>query len=210
MDLRPVPSPEHRARIADLGKKARAWRRDPVASRLAVADLVEMAQAGDGLAVDAVLVYHTPHIYAMCWRLGIDKDEIDDLVQEGLIAMLEPLRRFDKERSPVLWFYARFFVRRGICLARGRQLGLSAHQATIYKSVWDAHDSLCGEDGELPPTPKAVRDYLIKERSRQIGEAAIMVVLEAGRPKRFRFDETRDSAGIAEAAQVFPAADETE
>lgn len=115
--------------------------------------------------------------------------DLDDYVQEGLVAMLTPIQRYDRARGVPLWFYARPYVKGRLVRALGRQAGLTAHQARHYKAVWCAHDAIIEASGAVTAT--AIWEALRAGGRRGVGVAAIEAVLESGTRRTAPLGETR-------------------
>lgn len=184
-------TPSDREQLAALGRRARAWRADDVDSKEAITALVARAQTGDAAAEGELLVAHTPHVRGVCWRLRVHRSDFADRVQDGLVAMLTPIRRFDGARGVPLWAYARPFVKGEIVYRLGASAGLTRYQSECYRAVWDAYDALAAESG--PPSAGTVYERL-RQRNRHPGLATVDAVLAAGRSRPVPLDERRDSA----------------
>lgn len=182
-------TPADRRRIAVLGRRARAWRSDGDASRVAIAELVSRAQAGDTTAEGEVLLVHTAHVRGVCWRLRVRQMDLDDRVQDGLLAMRTPIRRFDHSRGAPLWAYARPFVKGEVIVQLGASIGLTRHQSSHYRAVWNAHDALAAESTDS--AAGAVHDHL-RQSGRRVGIDTIAAILYIGRTRPFTLDEQRD------------------
>jgi len=70
-------------------------------------ELVERAKNGDGKALDALLAQHLPMVYRfVSMRLGADRANLDDVVQETLIAAASSIESLRAERDGAVpaWF----------------------------------------------------------------------------------------------------------
>jgi RNA polymerase sigma-70 factor (ECF subfamily) len=70
-------------------------------------DLVERAKNGDGQALDSLLERHLPMVYRfITMRLGRDYADVDDVVQETLIAAASSIMSLRAERDGAVpaWF----------------------------------------------------------------------------------------------------------
>ncbi len=186
-------TPADHQQIAALGRRARAWRSDGDGSREAIAELVARAQAGDTAAEGEVLLAHTPHVRGVCWRLRVRRLDLDDMVQDGLLAMRTPISRFDGARGVPLWAYARPFVKGEVVFRLGASAGLTRHQSRHYRAIWDARDALAAESAD--PTAGPVYDRLRQSGHRGAGPATVAAVLDAGRRRPLPLDERRGHVG---------------
>jgi len=170
-----------RDHVQVLGRRAQAWRSNPEASTKAVAELAERSQRGDTLATGELLRVHTPHVRGVCWRLRVRRSDVDDFVQEGLLAMLTPIARFDCGRGAPLWSYARPFVKGRLVEALGWQLGMTRHQSRHYRAVWRVHDALeaAGQD-----TGAESLRLVLRREGRRVSAETVSVVLEASGVRR--------------------------
>lgn len=77
--------------------------------------LVAAAKAGEPGALERVIDAYMPRIasVARIYR-GAPGIERDELLQEGVVGLLEALRRYDPERRTPFWAYARLWVRRSM------------------------------------------------------------------------------------------------
>jgi RNA polymerase sigma-70 factor (ECF subfamily) len=67
--------------------------------------LVAAAQGGDKAALDALLRRHYDKLYAVCRRLTGDDADAADACQEGLVAIVRGLPRYDGRSSFGTWAY---------------------------------------------------------------------------------------------------------
>lgn len=155
-----------------------------------------MAQAGDDVALGEVIEAHRGQVRGECWRLRVQRADLEDYVQEGLAAMLEPIRRFDRDRGVPLWLYARWYVRLSVVKGLGRSIDLTAHQASWYSRVWSAFVALGGEAAS--PTAEAVRAHVVRHRRRSVSVASVRAILDAGRRRHVPFEEGRDAPVVEE------------
>ena len=183
---------DDRRQIAALSRRARAWRSDSDGSREAIAELVVRAQTGNIAAEGELLLVHTPHVRGVCWRLRVRQPDLDDMVQDGLLAMLTPIRRFDSTRGVSLWAYARPFVKGEVVSRLGVEAGLTPHQSCHYKAVWFAYDALAS--GPAAPTSDAVHGELWRSGHRGAGPECVAAIVAAGRRRLICLEERRDLA----------------
>ena len=81
------PSPEEEARLAQLAKDGHEWAREVLIAAL------------------------LPRLVASARRYAGDAGELTDLIQEGVLASLEALLRFEPRRGVPFWAYAAPWVR---------------------------------------------------------------------------------------------------
>lgn len=69
------------------------------------AELVTAAQAGDRVALDALLRRHADRVHAICRRVLGSARDADDAAQEAMIAIVRGLPRFDGRSAFTTWAY---------------------------------------------------------------------------------------------------------
>ncbi|MEM9984282.1 MAG: sigma-70 family RNA polymerase sigma factor [Bacteroidota bacterium] len=60
---------------------------------------IEQAKAGDQAAVRALYQQHERHWFRLCLRYGRNREEAQDMMQEGLIRLFRDLKQFDPQRG---------------------------------------------------------------------------------------------------------------
>ena len=141
--MTPAP-PRLQAQILLRGARSGAeGERDAAALALAV-----LAQAGAPRAVDAVVVLHLERVRAVARRLRVPTADAGHYESVGAEALVGRLRTFDPDRGVPLWGYARLRVRGEIIYALGASLGLTPHQTSAYRRVWQAYDAAVADDDD--------------------------------------------------------------
>jgi len=100
--------------------------------------LVAAARDGDRLAIDRLLRFHQPQVYAVCRRItGNDADALD-ATQEALIAVVRGLGRFDGRAKFSTWCYR---IATNACLDELRRrkrrpvVGLPEHDGVVIDPI---------------------------------------------------------------------------
>jgi RNA polymerase sigma-70 factor, ECF subfamily len=104
--------PAHAASIPLLRASPRAWK-----ERAAV----RAALRGDAAGVDWLFREHWPAAYRAAWLIVRDEAAAEDIAQEGFLAALRALDRFDRARPFGPWLRT-IVARRAIDAARARAL----------------------------------------------------------------------------------------
>ena len=81
------------------------------------AGLAELAQKGNKAAVEAVLSKYTPLVYAACRNKYLPGADFEDLMQEGLIGILNAIRDFKSDQNTSFSSFAEMCVKRRIASA---------------------------------------------------------------------------------------------
>jgi RNA polymerase sigma-70 factor (ECF subfamily) len=113
MDAQPQAirlTPSLRARRRDAGLSARAERA-----------AVRGALRGDAAALDVLFRAHWPAAYRAAWLIVRDAHTAEDLAQEGFVAAIGALERFDRSRPFGPWLRT-IVARKAIDAARARAL----------------------------------------------------------------------------------------
>jgi RNA polymerase sigma-70 factor, ECF subfamily len=99
----------------------RAARRDAALSPRAERAAVRGALRGDAAALDVLFRAHWPAAYRAAWLIVRDQHAAEDLAQEGFVAAIRALDRFDRSRPFGPWLRT-IVARRAIDAARARAL----------------------------------------------------------------------------------------
>lgn len=83
-------------------------------------ELVQLAQAGDSAALDALLRRHHDRVLSICRRLAGNEADALDATQEALIAIVRGVPRFDGRAAFTTWAYR---VATNACLDELRRRG---------------------------------------------------------------------------------------
>lgn len=85
-------------------------------------ELLERARAGDGQALDELLLSHQARIYRFGLRMCRDPEDAKDVVQDTLLAMARNVRDFRGASSVSTWLYA---IARSFCIKQRRKSRLA-------------------------------------------------------------------------------------
>lgn len=105
---------------------ARPGRADVLGARRE-ARLVRSAQRGDTAAVEALFAAFWPECHRAAWLITRDHGAAEDIAQEGFLAAVAALDRFDRSRRLGPWLRT-IVARRAIDYARAR---------AVRREVWD-------------------------------------------------------------------------
>lgn len=150
------------------------------------------AQAGDRRAYERVLAESVPLIRAAARRQGVPIDQVDDVVQETLLAVHRVRHTYDPARSYDAWLSA-IASRRAVDALRsqGRRGRRELHDEHALDTHADVDDATAAAEREqearrlreaiaaLPPGQReAVEQLGLKERS--LAEAAVITGRQSG------------------------------
>ncbi|HMJ35641.1 MAG TPA: sigma-70 family RNA polymerase sigma factor [Baekduia sp.] len=96
-------------------------RREPALTARAERAAVRGALRGDAAALDVLFRAHWPAAYRAAWLIVRDPHAAEDLAQEGFVAAIRALDRFDRSRPFGPWLRT-IVARRAIDAARARAL----------------------------------------------------------------------------------------
>lgn len=82
--------------------------------------LVGRVKQGDQDAYQELVRLHVGRAYAVAYRVAGSRDDAEDLVQEGFMAALEHIDRFDPDRPFAPWLH-RIIVNRGLSIRRANR-----------------------------------------------------------------------------------------
>lgn len=77
-------------------------------------EFVELIRAGSEVAVEELLQNNREYLYKLARRLSRNPDTMEDLVQEGRIAILEATSSFDPAKGVLFLTYATPFIRKAV------------------------------------------------------------------------------------------------
>ncbi|MEA2135208.1 MAG: polymerase primary sigma factor [Solirubrobacteraceae bacterium] len=106
-------------------------------------ELVRRAQGGDARARAQLVEAYLPRISAVARHYRTSTTDRVELVQEGMVGLLEALEHYDPERHLPFWPYARSWVRRSmqhLLRELSRPTVLSDHALRRLSRIRDAHD----------------------------------------------------------------------
>lgn len=85
-----------------------------VAAAMTNEELVELIRAGNAVAVEKLLQNNQEYLYKLAQRLSRNLDTIEDLVQEGRIAILHAAGSYDLSQGVKFLTYATSFIRKAM------------------------------------------------------------------------------------------------
>jgi RNA polymerase primary sigma factor len=179
-----VPPPAHDVGTDYLDDLAR--RRAPEGEQ--ERELVTRAKAGDARARAQLVEAYLPLISAVARHYRSSTVDRVELVQEGVVGLLEALEHYDPERELPFWPYAQWWVRRSMqhLLAElSRPTVLSDHALRRLSRIRDAHDRAVEETHREPTVGE-----LAERTGMDTDEVANL--LAADRPPR-PLQETRET-----------------
>jgi RNA polymerase sigma-70 factor (ECF subfamily) len=104
--------------LGDSRPASRAGRSDVLSAR-AEARLVRAAQRGETAALEALFTAFWPQCHRAAWLITRDHSAAEDIAQEGFLAAVAALDRFDRGRRLGPWLHT-IVARRAIDYARAR------------------------------------------------------------------------------------------
>ena len=142
----------------------RAGRREATLSPRAERAAVRGALRGDPAALDVLFRAHWPAAYRAAWLIVRDAHAAEDLAQEGFVAAIRALERFDRARPFGPWLRT-IVARRAIDATRARALRREVEPAALEHVPAPA------------PAPVAPADDLLAAVAALPDEQRIVVVL---------------------------------
>lgn len=117
-------------------------------------DLIEKAQTGDTLAETELVLANLPLVVWQARKLSKGfRSDLDDLVSEGLLGMIEAVRRFNTKRGVKFTTFAVFYIRKAmLAWIPDRRPGISIKKNLYYvtskilKAFDDHGDHLTDEE----------------------------------------------------------------
>jgi RNA polymerase sigma-70 factor (ECF subfamily) len=121
---------------------------------------VRGALRGDAVALDVLFRAHWPAAYRAAWLIVRDPHAAEDLAQEGFVAAIRALDRFDRSRPFGPWLRT-IVARRAIDAARARGLRREVDAAALdvrpgAEPVPPLADDLLAAVAALPDEPRIV------------------------------------------------------
>src|SRR3954447_22274917 len=108
----------------------RTTRRDGPLTARAERAAVRGALRGDAAALDVLFSAHWPAAYRAAWLIVRDEHAAEDIAQEGFLAAIRALERFDRSRPFGPWLRT-IVARRAIDTARARALRREVGEAPL-------------------------------------------------------------------------------
>jgi RNA polymerase primary sigma factor len=136
-------------------------------------ELIADAKAGDQRAREQVVAAHLPRIAAMARRYAVSPQvERLELIQEGVVGLLQALQRYDPDRGVPLWAYAKPTVERSMLRLLGElsdAVELSGHGRRHLSRLRTAEQDLMRENRRLPTRAEIIeRSGVERELAEQI------------------------------------------
>ena len=109
-------------------------------------ELVELAQKGDKLALEAVILRYRKLVYSKSKAFFLMGADEDDIIQEGLIGLYNAVMKFDGSKFPFFKVFAGICVRRRIITAvkeasRKKHSPLNSYVSLDNNNFDDENDS---------------------------------------------------------------------
>jgi RNA polymerase primary sigma factor len=157
-------------------------------------DVLRAARDGDQDALRHVVEAYMPRVAALSRRYAsVAHVERLELIQEGMVGLLEALHRYDPDRGTPFWVYARPTVERSMQRLAG-ELGdaatLGEHALRRLSRIKSAEHDLMQEQRRLPSRRE------IAERAGVDLEDAEELLMAAKPPRSFQEPLTADDGGI--------------
>lgn len=115
--------------------------------------LLQRAQAGDRRAVERLVDAHIRLVYKVARRYRCRSYSLEDLVQEGVVGLMQAIRRFDPARGCRLSTYAMHWIRQAITRAveqNDRLIHVPTHATADLRSLTQAREEFVRDHGRLP------------------------------------------------------------
>jgi RNA polymerase primary sigma factor len=151
-----------------------------------------LAEAGEGPdGRERLIAAYLPRIRAIARRYRFAGLEVEELTQEGVLALLEALARFDRGRAVAFWAYARPWVHGAIhrlAVDWRRAMRLPPAASIELSQLRDTRQRLAREWTAEPPLQEVAREaHLGRERAE--------LLLMAGRTARSLQEPLGESDG---------------
>jgi RNA polymerase sigma-70 factor (ECF subfamily) len=136
---------------------------------------VRGAQRGSASDLEALFRIHWPRAYRAAYLVTHDAQAAEDLAQEGFLAAVRALDRFDRRRPFGPWLH-RIVVNRAIDWTRARRLRAEVELSETLPATEPSgapSDDVLAALGRLPPEHRAVivLRYLLEFTPGEIAEA---------------------------------------
>lgn len=124
--------------------------------------LIHSAQSGDLAAKDRLVGLHIRWVIHNARRYVGPRVSLDDLVQEGVLGLLEAIRRFNPEAGVRLSTYATHWIR--MCISKfaaenSGPVSLPVGVVQLRSSITKAMQELADKSGQAP-TPDEIAEFL--------------------------------------------------
>lgn len=157
------------------------WR---LLDRYEEAELIRRAQSGDRQALERLIETNIRLVYSLARRYRCRSYSQEDLVQEGIIGLVQAVERFDEARGCRLSTYAMHWIRQGIARAveqNDRLIHVPIQASAEMRRVQKLRDQLTRRLGREPSDPELAEATGIPEErlAQLLGTVQETISLEA-------------------------------
>ncbi len=148
--------------------------------------LIRRVQLGDREAFGLLVRQHLPRAYAVAYRVVQNREDAEDMVQEGFVAALKNIDRFELGRPFAPWLH-RIIINRSLSARRSRAYQLTDELPEQQESPGDSPLTLTLRGEVMDRFRASLAD--LPERQR--------IVIELHEVDGFSAEEIGDQLGIA-------------
>jgi RNA polymerase sigma-70 factor, ECF subfamily len=141
-----------------------AAHRDASRSARAQRALLRAARAGSEEAIEELFRRHWPRAHRAAYLIVHDAAAAEDIAQEGFLAALRALDRFDRRRPFGPWLH-RIVVNRSIDWARRRAIRLEVSQDTAIEAAGERSSTVPAPDLPSEEMMDALADLPVDQRA---------------------------------------------
>ncbi len=106
--------------------------------------LIQKVRSGNQKAIQALYGKYEPHWFRVCLRYGRNRDEAQDIFQEGAIKVFQALRQFDSNRGAFSTWSNRIFVNIALKYLKKYQWQQSFEDLSMVAGEVDWQESIIG------------------------------------------------------------------
>lgn len=129
-------------------------------------ELITLAQMGDNVALETVLVRYKPLVYKKSRPYYLAGGDDDDVIQEGLIGLYKAVISFDKSKFPLFNVFAGVCIERRILSAVKKASRLKHNPLNSYVSL---NDTDIWSDMDFTETVESNPENILIEREEVSG-----------------------------------------
>ena len=129
-------------------------------------ELITLAQTGDNVALETVLVRYKPLVYKKSRPYYLAGGDDDDVIQEGLIGLYKAVISFDKSKFPLFNVFAGVCIERRILSAVNKASRLKHNPLNSYVSL---NDTDIWSDVDFTETVESNPENILIEREEVSG-----------------------------------------